>query len=88
LLVTTSVVVGITAIKPTVADVLTELNALLGLVRAALVGNPTLGGYAQRIRYVSCDQPEVVDLTASPCEAGLEINFEIERFEQHATPYA
>lgn len=70
------------------AAVLTELNALLGLIRVALVANPTLGGYAQRIRYVGCDEPQVVDVTASPCEASLEVNFEIERFEQHATPYA
>lgn len=82
-----SVSVEITAIMPTLSDVLTDLNCKMALVQQALADNGTLSGCAQRVRYVGCDEPDVVDLTASPCEASLEVNFEIERLQTHASPY-
>jgi hypothetical protein len=87
LLITTAVSVEVTTKMPTPELVVTELNRFLGLVRKALADQQALGGYSQRIRYLGCDEPQVVDLTASPCEASLEMQFEIERFEQHETPY-
>lgn len=87
MLVTMNVAVEVTCKKPTVADALAYLNELLGLVRAALAADQYLGGTATRVRYIGCDEPNSPDLTASPCEASLELNFEVERLEAHASPY-
>ena len=88
MLVICSVAIEITAIKPTLAEVSSDLNDKIGLIRVALAASPTLGGIAQRIRYLGCDEPQVVDLTEAPCEASIQVDFEIERLEQHATPYS
>ena len=88
MLVISSVQIEIRARMPTKAELLTELNEFLGLIIQALADNQELGGYAQRVRYVGCDEPVPVDLTASPIEGWFQADFEIERFEQHATPYA
>jgi hypothetical protein len=87
LFIVTSVAVEIWTVQATVTAALQDLNDKLGLVRLAL-GSSTLGGLAHRVRYLGCDQPAPIDLTASPCQASLEAQFEIERFEQHSTPYA
>lgn len=87
LFIVTTVQVRIWTIQSTVTSATQDLNDKLGLVRLAL-GTSTLGGLAQRIRYLGCDDPESNDLTASPCQASLVANFEIERFEKHSTPYA
>lgn len=87
LFIVTSVSVEIWTVQETVTAALQDLNDKLGLVRLAL-GSSTLGGLAQRVRYLGCDQPAPIDLSESPCQASLEAQFEIERFEQHSTPYA
>jgi hypothetical protein len=87
MLVTMNVAVEITVLESTVAAALSDLNDKLGLIRVALAADKYLGGTASHVRYLGCDEPQSPDLTASACEASLEINFEVERLERHASPY-
>lgn len=88
MLVRMNVAVELLTIKPTLGEALSDLNDLLGELRAAVGASQTLGGVVQRVRYAGCDEPQPVDLAASPCEATLEVQFEVERLESHASPYA
>lgn len=88
MLVRMNVAVELLTIKPTLTEALSDLNDLLGKLRAAIGASQTLGGVVQRVRYAGCDEPQPVDLAASPCEATLEVQFEVERFESHDSPYA
>lgn len=88
MLVRMNVAVELLTIKPTLTEALSDLNDLLGKLRATIGASQTLGGVVQRVRYAGCDEPQPVDLAASPCEATLEVQFEVERFESHDSPYA
>lgn len=90
MLVRMNVAVELLTIKPTLTEALSDLNDLLGVLRATIGANQTLGGAGavQRVRYAGCDEPQPVDLAASPCEATLEVQFEVERLESHVSPYA
>lgn len=87
LLVTMNVAVELRAVKPTMPALMTELNRLRALVRAAIGADPTLGGEALHTRYLGSDQPQVADLEQSPREGTLELNFAIERREAELDPY-
>lgn len=88
MLVRMNVAVELLTIQPTLTAALSDLNDLLGKLRATIGANQTLGGAVTRVRYAGCDEPQPVDLSASPCEATLEVQFEVERLESHASPYA
>jgi hypothetical protein len=87
-LVRMNLAVEVLATQPTVALALTELNRLKALVQLALCADPSLGGTASDVVYAGCDEPQTIDLTESPCEASLQVNFTIERLEGRYTPYA
>ena len=88
LFIVTSTAVELWTLQPTIAEALEDLNDKLGLVRLAVGANQQLSGLSTRVRYIGCDEPDIVAPTASPCQASLQMQFEIERFEQHDTPYA
>lgn len=77
----------LTALQPTVAETITELNRLRAVVRAAIGADPTLGGTVDGLRYLGCDNPVVVDLKETPSEGRLQLNFVLERAEAEHDPY-
>lgn len=82
------VVVDIRVLKPTISSALTDLNNKLGSVQLALSQSVELnGGFATRVRYAGCDEPQVVIASDGPCEASLEVQFEIQRLDKHNNPY-
>jgi hypothetical protein len=85
--ITTSVQIEVLVSQKSLLETTVDLNAKMGLVQQAVAVSQTLGGLAYRIRYIGCDQPEIPDLTASPCEGRLSINFEIDRLQTYASPY-
>lgn len=87
LVVSMNVAVELHAEKPSMGELMTELNRLRALVRFAIGSDPTLDGEALHTRYLGSDQPEVVDLAESPREGILELNFVIERREAELDPY-
>lgn len=88
MLVTTAVAIDIILLSPIGVQAASQLHEKMGVVLLALYADPTLGGVATRVRYVGCDQPDAVNLQASPTEAVLRLNIEVTRLERQDTPFA
>ena len=86
--ITGSVAVELRTLQGDTATALSDLNARLGLIQAALGRDPGLGGLLTGLRYLGCDEPDIVELGASPCEATLLAHFELERLQPYHNPYA
>lgn len=69
------------------AELITELNRLRALVRAAIGTDPTLGGAVDGLDYLGCEAPVVVDLAESPREGELVLNFAVRWAEAQHDPY-
>lgn len=89
LLIATTVAVVISATAGTTAALMTELNRLLGAVRAAIGADPTLGlSHVWNTAYDGCSQPDVSLVEGTPPEGSLEATFVITRAEAEFDPYS
>ena len=68
LFIVTSAAVELWTLKLTIAEALKDLNDKLGLVRLTVGANQQLGGLSTRVRYLGCDEPDIVAPTEAPAK--------------------